>query len=535
MSKIDLYDAALLKTAYEIGSRGWRGKFGVGKCVELRVEGESDPYYASPALNEVTEFFSVAFGPDALRRLEHCGSAPDGEAADLPSIMGFYMVAAKELPSDALGLMRRAGLPEPTAGRHPWFLCSRSSNPPRTLNRDERRTLLSLLKALVDADDRGELRAAAVGSGEKASLLLVSGDALAPVVASLTTELDDAPDEYLVFDDADLAAAGLEVVDCDAADEALADDPSWGPDRPPPAPDDLVGWIEADRRTSARILIAVSKSLVDDPEATQVFFGRDRDEMFGDDARPTKTAVLAFGEWCFVARRRTAGASTAAERESELATLAPAERALIAARMGASTSLLFVTDLRDDGGLDACDAATGAAATYFDPRFGARYEVGEAFVTRVYAAGAFRFVAPISPSFYGAEVEQLAAELRALGAGRDFEFLDARPELAGGLFDLAERLGAPSVPGSRPASPGGTVGELSPATRDALGRHLLRNFDLWAGEALPELDHKSPRRVARTASGRRTLRPLVDALAAACGKHSAALRRRFYRELGLDE
>jgi hypothetical protein len=534
MPKIDLYDAELLKTAYDIGSRGWSRKFGAGEWLELRLDVESYPYYAAPALDEESEGVAVACGEDALRKLAQAGAAADGEA-ELPSIMGFRMTPAEELSSDARGLLRRAGLPDPTTGLHPQFHCTRSGKKPRTLNRDERRTLLLLLKALVDADDRGELRAAAIGSGEEASLLLVTGDALAPVVASLTTELRDAPDEHWVLDDAELAAAGFEVIDSDAADEALADDASWGPDRPPPAPDDLAGWIEADRRTSARIAIAVSKSLVDDPEATQAFFGRDCDDVFGDDARPTKTAALAFGEWCFVARRRTAGASTAAERESELTTLAPAERALIAARMGASTSLLSVTALRDDGGLDVCDAATGAAATCYDPRYGARYEVGEAFVTRVYAAGAFRFVAPISPSFYGAEVEDLAAELRALGAGRDFEFLDARPELAGGLFDLAEQLGAPSGPGAPPAAPGGTVGELSPAMRDALGRHLLRNYDMWADEALPELDGKSPRRAARTASGRRALRPLVDALAAACGPHAVALRRRFYRELGLDQ
>ena len=163
------------------GRRLWEA-FGNDDTIELRLPGHDKPWYATIMGAAGQEFgLHVLCGADDFPRWREDVASGDHEAA---FATGEHLVLTVErlsnIPPERRGLLRKAGFAARAEALAPLIIAKEPGRPARHPDLGEAEDLLRLIRALLRADERGELR------GEQASdrrpVLVVSGDVRDPAV-----------------------------------------------------------------------------------------------------------------------------------------------------------------------------------------------------------------------------------------------------------------------------------------------------------------------------------------------------------------
>ena len=164
-----------------------------------------------------------------------------------------------------------------------------------------------------------------------------------------------------------------------------------------PAPDDLAGWKEADRRVAGRFAAATrSEPRLSSPRAVKRYFGRnDLSHYFK--AHQMQGVVMAYMAWAILDYRSTRKSHTWAE-EMLAEGLPRAEAMLLEARLEAHPTLYRVAGHDPKAGtIDLEDVLLGGAVTVYDRLMSENIEDGVFLAARTFAAGRFHFIEPAGP------------------------------------------------------------------------------------------------------------------------------------------
>lgn len=184
MSSSHPLDQALIDAAFAISARDWTRRFSADAYVALKTPDDPHDMYAVLKLDDVTCGVNVFHGPNVLENLRAADKARgDDLVEEALDQLGFAMCRIDRTPPEARELLRRGGREERGLAEIPWFVCKRAGRRGRSLNRDERRTLLFVLKGLLAADDAGRLKIEKIKTGARMPRITITGDPLRPEVA----------------------------------------------------------------------------------------------------------------------------------------------------------------------------------------------------------------------------------------------------------------------------------------------------------------------------------------------------------------
>ncbi len=211
-----------------------------------------------------------------------------------------------------------------------------------------------------------------------------------------------------------------------------------------PAPDDLRGLKEADRRLTDRIVAGLRRRAPGAPGAEATFFGPGVDDgrLLGKFAE--QEIHFAFGEWKAMACAAPPEGRTVAE--SLLARRLPeAERRLLLARMRAVPSLYKVLEVHPRGGWFAArDLLDGDDIRVHDAAAAKTLRPGLCLPLRIYPVGDFHFASIAGPGMGPRRAQSALEDLRKQGFDLSVEGRRASPHVFGRLYDFVDR---------RPADP----------------------------------------------------------------------------------
>ncbi|MBE3068899.1 MAG: SEC-C domain-containing protein [Planctomycetes bacterium] len=205
-----------------------------------------------------------------------------------------------------------------------------------------------------------------------------------------------------------------------------------------PAPDDLAGWKQADRRVAERFAAFVeSDKRFGAARAVKRYFGRDDLEHFLK-AHESRCVVMAYAAWGVLDYRPTRKSRTRAE-EMLAKGLPEAEARLLRARIGAHPTLYRVAGHDPRAGTVALeDVLVGGAVTVHDRLMSENIEHGLFLAARAFPAGGFHFIELAGPPLgagMGLEavefLEDCGMEFTPEGLRRDAHFF-------GWLWDWAD-------------------------------------------------------------------------------------------------
>jgi len=205
-----------------------------------------------------------------------------------------------------------------------------------------------------------------------------------------------------------------------------------------PAPDDLAGWKEADRRVAARFADRLESDdrLGSARAATRYFGDEDLDYYF--DAHKLQGVTMAYAAWGILDYRPTGKSRTRAE-EMLAKGLPEAEAMLLRARMAAHPTLYRVAGHDPKAGtIDLEDVLLGGAVTVHDQLCSENVDDGMFVAARTFPAGRFHFLELAGPPL-GAGMGMEAVEFLQ-GCGMEFtpDGLRRDAHLFGWLWDWAD-------------------------------------------------------------------------------------------------
>ncbi len=164
-----------------------------------------------------------------------------------------------------------------------------------------------------------------------------------------------------------------------------------------PAPDDLKGWKEADRRLSRRFAAYFeNEDRLWSERAVKRYFEDDDLEHYLQE-HAGQSVIVAYTSWGVLDYRPSKTSKTQAEKM--LAEGLPEPQAvLLRARMEASPTLYRVAGHNPKAGtIDLEDVLLGGAVSVYDQLMSENIEDGLFLSARVFAAGQFHFAEPIGP------------------------------------------------------------------------------------------------------------------------------------------
>jgi len=164
-----------------------------------------------------------------------------------------------------------------------------------------------------------------------------------------------------------------------------------------PAPGDLAGWKEADRRLARRFAECFrSEDRLMSSRAVKRYFGDDDLEYYFG-AHEDQAVVMAYTAWGVLDYRPTKRSETLAEKMLSRG-LPEAEARLLQARMEAHPTLYRVDDHDPRAGtIDMQDVLLGGSVTIHDQLMSENIDNGVLFAARACPAGRFHFVVPAGP------------------------------------------------------------------------------------------------------------------------------------------
>ena len=216
--------------------------------------------------------------------------------------------------------------------------------------------------------------------------------------------------------------------------------------QPVPAPDDLAGWKEADRRLSRRFAAFVkSDGRFRAARAVKRYFGRDDLEHFFE-AHAPRSVVQAYAAWVILDYRSTKKSKTPAEQMLAEG-LPEAEALLLRARIEAHPTLYRVAGHDSKAGTVRLeDVLLGGEVTVCDQLLSEYVEDGVFIAARAYPAGRFHFLELAGPPL-GAGMGLEAAEfLEDCGLEFTRDGLRRDAHLFGRLWDWSDEWKANRQP-----------------------------------------------------------------------------------------
>jgi hypothetical protein len=164
-----------------------------------------------------------------------------------------------------------------------------------------------------------------------------------------------------------------------------------------PAPDDLAGWKEADRRVGRRFAEYLKfEDRLWSSRAAKRYFGRDDLDSFFE-THEQRGVVAAYVAWGILDYRPTKKSRTRAE-EMLAEGLPQPEAILLRARIEAHPTLYRVAGHDPKAGtVDLEDVLLGGAVTVHDQLLSENIKNGEFFAGRAFAAGRFHFIELAGP------------------------------------------------------------------------------------------------------------------------------------------
>ena len=164
-----------------------------------------------------------------------------------------------------------------------------------------------------------------------------------------------------------------------------------------PAPDDLKGWKEADRRLSRRLAAHFqTEDRLWSPRAVKRYFEDDDLEYYLEE-HAKESVVVAYTTWGVVDYRPSKNSKTQAEKMLA-AGLPEAQALLLRARMEAYPTLYRVAGHDPKAGtIELEDVLLGGTVTVYDQLLSENIEAGLFFPGRVFPVGQFHFVDPAGP------------------------------------------------------------------------------------------------------------------------------------------
>ena len=205
-----------------------------------------------------------------------------------------------------------------------------------------------------------------------------------------------------------------------------------------PAPDDLAGWKEVDRRIGGRFFKAANTVVrLSSPRAVKRYFGRDDLRDFFE-AHQQRGVVMAYSTWAILDYRTTRKSKTYAE-EMLAEGLPEAEAMLVRARIEAHPTLYRVASHDPKAGtIDLEDVLLGGTVTVHDQVMSENIEDSLFLAARTFRAGRFHFIEPAGPPL-GAGMGMEAAEfLQDCGVEFTRDGLRAGAHVFGWLWDWAD-------------------------------------------------------------------------------------------------
>jgi len=205
-----------------------------------------------------------------------------------------------------------------------------------------------------------------------------------------------------------------------------------------PAPDDLAGWKEADRRVSTRFADALKfDKRVRSSRAVKRYFGRDDLRDFFE-ARQQRGVIMSYSTWAILDYRSTRKSKTYAE-EMLAKGLPEAEAMLLRARIESHPTLYRVAGHDPRAGtVDLEDVLLGGTVTVHDLLMSENIEDGPFLAARTFGAGRFHFIELAGPPL-GAGMGMEAVDfLEDCGLEFTRDGLCAGAHVFGWLWDWAE-------------------------------------------------------------------------------------------------
>ena len=205
-----------------------------------------------------------------------------------------------------------------------------------------------------------------------------------------------------------------------------------------PAPDDLAGWKEVDRRIGGRFFKAANTVVwLSSSRAVKRYFGRDDLRDFFE-AHQQRGVVMAYSTWAVLDYRTTRKSKTYAE-EMLAEGLPEAEAMLVRARIEAHPTLYRVASHDPKAGtVDLEDILLGGTATVHDQLMSENIEDSLFLAARAFAAGRFHFIEPAGPPL-GAGMGMEAVEfLQDCGVEFTRDGLRDGAHVFGWLWDWAD-------------------------------------------------------------------------------------------------
>ena len=175
------------------------------------------------------------------------------------------------------------------------------------------------------------------------------------------------------------------------------DEDEDGDDDHIPAPDDLAGWKQADRRLSRRFAHHLTHG--ERPRSTRAIkrYFRDDDLEYFFEEHADRAVVLAYSSWCMLDYRPTKNSKTQAQIMLAEG-LPPAEAALLQARMQAYPTIYRVTGHDPAAGaIDLEDVLVEGSVTIHDQLMSENIDDGVFLVGRAFTAGQFHFFEVVGP------------------------------------------------------------------------------------------------------------------------------------------
>jgi hypothetical protein len=195
MAKVRTDDAALVDAAAEWRRRDPLARFGDDVFAAVETTEAAAPMFVArlkgDAPGELTVFVGAEAAPRLLERF--VGGGGDGTGAEAGGVedldaLRLRFVAAKDAPSEAIGLLKLVGKAGEFGDVAPWFSARRAGKRPRALNKDERVEFLRVLKALLVSDADGKLEATPLTEGGAVQLLSIEGEPNEPLIEYATID-----------------------------------------------------------------------------------------------------------------------------------------------------------------------------------------------------------------------------------------------------------------------------------------------------------------------------------------------------------
>jgi len=274
---------------------------------------------------------------------------------------------------------------------------------------------------------------------------------------------------------------------------------------PVPAPDDLKGWKEADRRFYGRLIeqLRSNRGLSSTRAVTRYFNDDDLDSYVQEHGR--QGVLGAYMAWAILDYRPKKSSTTHAEKMLDEG-LAELEANLLRARMEACPTLYRVAGHDAKAGtIDLEDVLLGGSVTAHDRMMSENIEDAIFFAARAFPAGRFHFVELAGPPLGAGMGQEAVGFLQKCGMEFTREGLRQNAHMFGWLWQWIEEWEATR----KPRRLGNTDGEellwhtasFSMANPDATRRALMKRPDIEWDEQADELVWSKPTEPGRGMMG----------------------------------